>query len=286
MEINIHQVRMLVSKITRYKEMAEYELEEIAKESEGENVIYKYRMVQERLLAYYECLEEHIYYLMDFRRIYLKHTNRLKKTLLLFVFEKLMDQKKVVHGIITSVDSKNFQRQLSTAEVDFTNHDTNMEEEIKEEQQSELDEDNSFMNDETPVSSQMLSGLNKFFFAAYTEWSVSHFFKTNIYESLYEAMNGESTEDFTEFNIRSVDFSGPAPRINSLKELKSEEGECLLEFNLSFYGSVNLEINTSYRIFQTLLPLSVKAHLTDMNITVRVCFVSATIGSGWFSFIG
>ena len=99
-------------------------------------------------------------------------------------------------------------------------------------------------------------------------------------------MNNEPTDDFSEILISSVDFSGAPPRLNSLKQLKSEYEECMFELNLSFYGSVNLEITASYRIFQSVIPLSCRAHITEMNMTVRICFVLSNKGLGWYSFIG
>ena len=43
--------------------------------------------------------------------------------MLLFVYQKLMDQKKVVQNLIMSVDSKAFQRQISHIDIDLSHHD-------------------------------------------------------------------------------------------------------------------------------------------------------------------
>lgn len=117
---------------------------DLERQSVTENVIYKYKTVQERLLSYYECLDEHIESTMKFRKLYLKHSNRIKKSMLLFIYEKLMDQKKVVQNLIMSVDSKAFQRQISHIDIDLSHHDLKtleLEEEGEKEEEGQEGED-------------------------------------------------------------------------------------------------------------------------------------------------
>lgn len=104
---------------------------------------------------------------MDFRKVYLKHTNRIKKSLLLFIYEKLRDQKKGVQALIESVDSRTFQRQISHIEIDMSHHDAKSLE-INDEVEKEEEQNKEEMNHEEHVSPEFLNSLNKLLFAFYT----------------------------------------------------------------------------------------------------------------------
>jgi hypothetical protein len=65
-----------------------------------------------------------------------------------------------------------------------------------------------------------------------------------ISKEIYIALNDDINEYFSEIVVEDFEASGLPPEINWLKELKSEEGEFIMDFNLSFRGKIQLKIST------------------------------------------
>lgn len=136
------------------------------------------------------------------------------------------------------------------------------------------------------LSNSFVSCLNKFLFAACLEWSTSQRFKNKIQKKLYVVFNGDPRENVSEIEVFNIQFGGPPFRIQSIRSLRSEEHESLLEINISFPGFISLEINTSLKFFQSAIGVRAKAEIRGLNCVARICFVPAWLGRGWFSFIG
>ena len=134
------------------------------------------------------------------------------------------------------------------------------------------------------LSNTVVSCLNKFLIAACLEWSTSQRFKNKIQKKLYVVFNGDTRE--TEIEVFNIQFGGPPFKIQSARSLRSEEQESLLELNISFPGFISLEINTSFKFFQSAIGVRAKAEIRGLNCVARICFVPAWLGRGWFSFIG
>jgi hypothetical protein len=136
------------------------------------------------------------------------------------------------------------------------------------------------------MSSMFVDCLNKFLFAACLEWGTSQCFKNNIQKKLYIMFNSETTERLSEVEVNNINLVGPPMRIQSFRGLRSEDLEALIELEISFPGYLSLEINTNFKIFQSMIPIRAKAEIRGLNCTARICFVPSKIGRGWFSFIG
>ena len=120
---------------------------------------------------------------------------------------------------------------------------------------------------------------------AYTEWSKSQAFRDIIAEEIYIALNEDVNEYFEEIVIEDFEASGLPPSINWLKELKYEEGEFIMDFNLSFRGSLVIKLATKIN-FVTSFQVEFELAIEEFYATIRLCFVHNDLGSSWVSFVG
>lgn len=140
-------------------------------------ILHKYKLIKSQLETNYKQLEEQIAKIQEFESIYITHSNRIKKILIISVLNYLNFQKQFLN--FGQINQKN----LSEGEYDMNEENLAME----NSKNMEKDITNEFDIDKVDgletgyfFSPMYISLLNRFLFVAYTEWKGSQFFKKTL----------------------------------------------------------------------------------------------------------
>ncbi|KAL4444837.1 hypothetical protein ABPG74_016045 [Tetrahymena malaccensis] len=125
----------------------------------------------------------------------------------------------------------------------------------------------------------------------YQQWKDADFFKEKIKTELYISLNKKLEDSLEEMVVTKLIIKGEGPDIKSITPQKSEDYEFLVDLELSYKGTVYIEVDTAYHLDwpkpdSYKLPLTVKIKLNEFYSIIRLCYVPREYGKSWFSFIG